>query len=103
MWVAYFPFSISSWVCPKISRKRGRKIIIRRSHNNNEGIAIRKAYFMVHCLPDTVVMTNKMLLNFDKILYFSSEAPAMALIHTSMVPEYAPYSTEHAGIKMLAL
>ena len=49
MWVANFPFSVSSWVCPKISCKSGRKIIIRRrrrSHNNNEGITIRKAYCM---------------------------------------------------------
>src|SRR5208282_4815017 len=62
MWVANFLFSISSWVCPKISWKRGRKIIIRRrrrSHNNNnEGITIRKAYCMIHRLPDTVVLTN---------------------------------------------
>ena len=35
--------------------------------DNNEGITIRKAYCMVHRLPDTVTLTNKMLLNFDKI------------------------------------
>jgi len=33
---ANFHISISSWVCAKICRKRGRKIIIiRGSHNNN--------------------------------------------------------------------
>ena len=51
------------------------------NNDNNEGITISKAYCMVHRLPDTVVLTNKMLLNFDKILYFSSKAPAMAPTH----------------------
>src|SRR5208282_2503591 len=39
MWVSNFPFSVSSWVFPKIGCKSGRKIIIiirrRRSHKNN--------------------------------------------------------------------
>ena len=36
------------------------------NNNNNEGMTIRKAYCMIHRLPDAVVLTNKMLY-FDKI------------------------------------
>ena len=80
MWVANFPFSISSQNLQETWQII--IIIILRSHNNNnnnnnnnnydnnnknEGITIRKANCMIHRLPHTVVLTNKMLLNFDKI------------------------------------
>ena len=48
MWVATFPFSISSWVCPKISWKRGRKIMRRIIDNPNDKGAWRE---MLHFGP----------------------------------------------------